>query len=121
MITRLHHAAKEGLLEEVLQMLREGHEADAFDEFGEGPLHVASASGHLEVASVLLISNADPLKRSENDFSALDLASRGEMASLLRICSNFEVTWEERPCLFHVPVPLRDVESCVGRVICACS
>src|SRR4051812_10339986 len=56
---QLHFAAQDGDVAEVKRFLKEGYQANLFDELGKTPLHYAAIRGHLEVMYVLLAAGAD--------------------------------------------------------------
>ncbi|WZO95706.1 ankyrin repeat domain-containing protein [Isosphaeraceae bacterium EP7] len=55
----LHTAAGSGNLEEVIKLLGEGCDINAFDFVGRTPLHHAAAAAHLEVVAYLIAHGAD--------------------------------------------------------------
>lgn len=58
-IERLHFAARNGEVEEVKELLKDGYQSDAFDEFGKTPLHYAAEGSHLDVLRTLIDAGAN--------------------------------------------------------------
>ena len=56
---RLHFAAQDGDVEEVVRLLAAGFGPNEFDDLGKTPLHYAAERGHLDVMKLLLSSGAD--------------------------------------------------------------
>jgi ankyrin repeat protein len=84
----LHLAAVVGDLDKVRQLVAEGFDINAFDEFGKTALHYAVDEEHLEVARLLIRSGADVNARSEQMIGDTPLAAAAgtcslEMAKLL--------------------------------------
>ncbi|KAF3917721.1 Ankyrin-1 [Dactylellina cionopaga] len=76
--TPLHEAAKAGHVSIVKILLKEQKDRDTVDlqnKEGRTALHEAVENGHLEVVKVLLGKRADPLITTEDDETALDLAT----------------------------------------------
>lgn len=55
----LHHAAQDGSLDQVKNLIAQGRDVNLFDELSLTPLHHAVEAGHLEVAQYLLDHGAD--------------------------------------------------------------
>ena len=62
-------AAKAGEIEAVKQHLAAGADVDAKDKYGRTPLHLSPASGHKEIAELLIAEGADVNAKSESGIS----------------------------------------------------
>ena len=72
----LYRACVWGRKDDVRQLIRGGHDVNAYDESGWTPLLVAAYNGHVEVARELIRANADVnLKVRESDRSVLYTAA----------------------------------------------
>ena len=85
---RLHFAAQDGDLKEARELIEQGFDVNAFDEFTSTPLHCAVNGGHIEVAKYLLSVGADVnahLEEKAGDTPLGDVAGNCsyEMAELL--------------------------------------
>jgi ankyrin repeat protein len=86
----IHDAAIDGNIEAVKQHLADGVDVNAKDKDGFTPLHDAVGWGHKEVVELFIAKGADvnanhaPIDRFFNGKTPLDLASKDEIADLLR-------------------------------------
>jgi ankyrin repeat protein len=65
------HSCYVGDIETVREMLWYGFNPNVTDSHGRTPLIIATESGHLEIAKLLLSSNADVTVRSDRGWTAL--------------------------------------------------
>jgi ankyrin repeat protein len=82
------HAVKQGNLEEVKALLRDNPDlVFCKDNDAWGPLHWAAASGHKDVAELLLANGADVNAKDSNGWTPLHFAAAygyKDLAELLR-------------------------------------
>lgn len=91
-MTPLHYAALSGLYDEVALLIANGAKLDNLDNRGFTPLHVAVSANIMEhklpfyirTVEILIERGAITLMQTLNGKTALDLASRVELADLLR-------------------------------------
>ena len=57
--TPLHIAAEKGDVESIQRLIRQGHDINDRNSFGETPLHLAASEGHLNAVKALLRVGAD--------------------------------------------------------------
>lgn len=77
-VLALHYAARNGNVEMIRRLAKNGSNLNAGSNFGSTPLHVSAQAGWLEAASVLLECGADPLRTDTHGSTALhQAASRG--------------------------------------------
>ena len=73
---RLRIAAYKGDSEESSQLIAEGAEIDAKNEYGNTALMIAAIEGHLEIVKGLIAGGADVNTRNRADSTALMLAAK---------------------------------------------
>jgi ankyrin repeat protein len=74
---RLHRAAQDGNLAELMRLVADGYDVNLFDDLGHTPLHRAAEGGHGQAAAWLLGHGAD--------VNANDEATIGETALALAV------------------------------------
>jgi cytohesin len=72
--TTLHQAARDGHIEQVETLIRQGANPDARDEQGKTALHYAAANGHNGTVHVLLTHGADTTLRDDIGRTAIEYA-----------------------------------------------
>jgi ankyrin repeat protein len=78
----LHFAAQDGDLDRVRQLIREGHDVNAFDEISKTPLHYAAESEHFEIVEYLIAHGADVNAHDEVRIGNTPLRDVAETCSL---------------------------------------
>ena len=73
---RLRIAAYKGESEEASQLIAEGVEIDAKNEYGNTALMIAAIEGHLEIVKGLIAGGADVNERNRAESTALMLAAK---------------------------------------------
>jgi ankyrin repeat protein len=72
----LHIAARNGLIEDMRILLREGADVDAEGDLGMTPLHYAAMNGHIPAIELLLQSGANPAALDEHGSNAVSWARK---------------------------------------------
>jgi hypothetical protein len=80
----LTEAAREGRVDQVRALLRQGVDPNVASSSGWTPLMAAAAGGRLEAAAVLLSAGADPDARDRLGRTPLDVAYRAGHADVVR-------------------------------------
>jgi len=97
--TALHSACRTGSLIIVKELLKQGVEIDICDSSGWSPLHIAVTMGRRAVVLYLLRSRANPLARTKNGKTPLDMCKDHWMHQALTSCiehtrNNTGQTWK---------------------------
>ena len=82
---RLRIAAYKGDSEESSQLIAEGAEIDAKNEYGNTALMIAAIEGHLEIVKALLAGGADVNARTTGGVTALFAAESGGHTAVVEI------------------------------------
>jgi hypothetical protein len=112
---------RSGVVSILLEGLISGiYSADALDDQGSSPLHVAAAEGRLDMIRVLLEFTADPSSKDRSGNTPADIALRRKHTSAFRLLSRLGGgggTTERSlsiPCTYQVPISTRGDGSSVG-------
>lgn len=81
----LHTAVKENNMDMVLQLLKNGADANAKYVYSDTPLHIASKYELLDVIKVLLDKGADPNAKNANSDTPLHMAFKHELLDVIAI------------------------------------
>jgi ankyrin repeat protein len=79
---KLHHAAREGDLASVHELLDRGYPVNAFDFLGKTPLHYAVLAEHFAVVDALLRAGADVNAHDERTIGDTPLGEAASTCSL---------------------------------------
>lgn len=82
---RLRLATYKGDSEETSQLIAEGVEIDAKDEYGNTALMIAAIEGHLEIVEALVAAGADVNARTTGGVTALFAAESEEHTAVVEI------------------------------------
>lgn len=92
----LHHAARDGDVENVRQLAGQGTAVDARGEAGETPLILAILEGHADVAEILIELGADVMARNERGLTPLHAAAYAGSAAAAQLLLDHGAELEDR-------------------------
>jgi len=81
----LHDAAKNGDILKVRQLLEQGANVNAPDNFGTTPLHYAASEGKTDIAKLLIERGADVNARDQHQWTPLHMAAYGGRAAMAKL------------------------------------
>lgn len=96
-MTPLHTVAREGNLEHVRSLLREGADVHALDAFGRTPLYHAAFASRAEVVTALLAAGADPDQADEGGITPLMAAIHIHLVEGLDLYYGYGIYFQVTP------------------------